>query len=160
MAGPDITHTSNREVVPGREHKTPDRIILPYAESGSDKGAPRMARHYGIMDAELIECIHQQSCLSCCGPYSEPRPLTIAKARAVEAHHAIFAGKKIDQATHCEVLDQGSVTMEQHNARSRGIAPIDILEYYAVAFKELANWWIPQLGGSRGTNTRPAVPSR
>lgn len=52
----------------------------------------------------------------------------MAKARAVEAHHAIAAGKKIDQTADCEVLDHGSVAMEQHDARRRRITPIDIVE--------------------------------
>lgn len=97
-----------------------------------------MAQHHRIADPELIERVHQQSCLSCCGLYSEPRPLTIAKAWAVEAYHAIAAGKKIDQPTDCEVLDHGSVAMEQHDARSRRITPIDIVQYYAVALEELS----------------------
>lgn len=104
-----------------------------------------MAQYHRITDPELVERLHQQSCLSCCSPYSEPRPLTIAKARAVEAHHAVAASKEIDQPTDCEVLDHGSVAMEQHNAGSRGIAPIDIVEHYAVALEELADWWIPPL---------------
>lgn len=70
----------------------------------------------------------------------------MAKARAVEAHHAIAAGKKIDQTADCEVLDHGPVAMEQHDARRRRITPIDIVEYYAVALEELADWWIPPLG--------------
>lgn len=71
-----------------------------------------MAQHHRIADPELIERVHQQSCLSCCGPYSEPGPLTIAKARAKSW-----------------IMDP---LPEQHDARSRRIAPIDIMEYYAI----------------------------
>ncbi|MGY4604371.1 hypothetical protein ACVW16_002783 [Bradyrhizobium sp. USDA 4474] len=102
-----------------------------------------MAQHHGITDPDLVERLRQQSCLSCCTPYSEPRPPTIAKAWTVEAHHAVAASKKIDQPADREVLDHGSVAMKQHDAGSRGITPIDIVEYDAVALEKLADWWIP-----------------
>lgn len=35
--------------------------------------------------------------------------------------------------------------MKQHDARSRRITTLNIMEYYAFALEELSDWWIPPL---------------
>jgi hypothetical protein len=73
----------------------------------------------------------------------------------VEAHNTIVLSKKINKPADREILDHGSVAMEQHDARSGGITPFNVVETYAVALNELADWWVPafrQLGENNITD--------
>jgi hypothetical protein len=59
----------------------------------------------------------------------------------VEAHNTIVRSKKINKPADREILDHGSVAMEQHDARSGGITPFNVVETYAGALNDFAEWW-------------------
>jgi len=113
-----------------------------------------MAEHGRITHPELIESFDEESRLSRCGPDPEPWPLTMAKAWPIEAHDTIGLSKKINKPADREILDHGSVAMEQHDARSVGITPFNIVETYAVALDELADRRVPAFRQS-GENNVP-----
>ena len=76
------------------------------------------------------------------------------KAWPIEAHDTIGLSKKINKPADREILDHGSVAMEQHDARSGRITAFNVMETYAIAFDELANWRVPafrQLGENNVT---------
>lgn len=77
------------------------------------------------------------------------------EAWTVEADHMIALRKKVDKPVSREILDHGSVAIEQHDARSRRITPLDIVETHTRAFEELADWRIlplRQFGEADGTD--------
>jgi hypothetical protein len=71
------------------------------------------------------------------------------KAGPIDAHNTIGLSKKINKPADREILNRGPVAMEQHDARSGGITPFNVVETYAVALDEFADRWVPafrQLG--------------
>src|SRR5258705_12788565 len=98
-----------------------------------------MAEHSRIGHPELVESFHEESRLSCCGPDPEPWPFTMPKAWPVEAQDTICLSKKINKPADREILDHGSVAMEQHDARSGRVTAINVMETYAVELDELAD---------------------
>ena len=68
----------------------------------------------GSRISQLIECLHKKSRLGGGVPNSRPRPLTMSKARAVEADNAISLSKEVDESAGYKVLDHGTIAMEHH----------------------------------------------
>ena len=102
-----------------------------------------MSEHDRIAHPKLLESVNEKSRLSRCGPDSEPWPLTMPEAWPVEAHDTISLSEKINKPADHEILDHGSVAMEQHDARSGMITAFNVVETYAVALGELADGWVP-----------------
>ena len=102
-----------------------------------------MSEHDRIAHPKLLESVNEKSRLSRCSPDSEPWPLTMPEAWPVEAHNTIVLSKKIHKPADREILNHGSVAMEQHDARSGMITAFHVVETCAVAFDELADWWVP-----------------
>ena len=92
-----------------------------------------MAQHHWIANPELIKRLHKQRRLSRSVPDPEPRSLAITKPWPVEADNAISLSKKINKTADDEILEHGSVAMEQHHTRSGRIAALNVVETYAVA---------------------------
>ena len=102
-----------------------------------------MAEQDRIAHPKLIESVHEKSRLGNCGPDPEPWPIAMPEAWPVEAHDTIFLSKQINKPADREILDHGSVAMEQHDARSGRITPFNVVETHAVALGELADRWVP-----------------
>src|SRR4051795_10074899 len=65
------------------------------------------------------------------------------EAGPVETHHTIAARQDIDEPADDEILDHRAVAVEQHDAGSRGIATIDVVEAHAIALDKGADRWVP-----------------
>ena len=102
-----------------------------------------MAQHGRIGHSELIKSLHEASRLSCSGPDPRAWPLAIPEAWPIEAQDTIGPSKKINKPVDGEILDHGSIAMEQHDARSGTITTVDIVESHAVALDEDAGWRVP-----------------
>jgi len=85
-----------------------------------------MAEHGRIGHPELVESFHEESRLSCCGPDPEPWPLTMPKPWPIEAQDTIGLSKKINKPADREILDHGSIAMEQHDARSGRVTAFNV----------------------------------
>lgn len=74
--------------------------------------------------------------------------MAVPEAWPVEAQDTVGLSKEINKAADREILDHGSVAMEQHHTRSGRNASFNVVETYAVAPDEHANRRVPafQLG--------------
>src|SRR5581483_12465142 len=111
-----------------------------------------MAPHDRVTHAEALQSIYEQRCLRRCGPDPKAGPLAMPKSGPIEAEHTISLCQRIDESADQQILDHGTVSMEQHDPRRRCIAPLDIVQSYTIAFYELAKRRVSSLADQREHN--------
>jgi len=109
--------------------------------------SPGMADHDRPLDAEQTEDFRQDGGLRRRGPVAAPRPVAVAKARPVECHGAIPAGRLVDDTADQQILYHRPIAVQEQDRLPA--STLDIVQARPARGHEPSQWRITPLGLSR-----------